>query len=42
MTIDNMRAAVAAIYPGWKAVKTMTDDQVLAIFRSLQKRGRVK
>ena len=42
MTINNMRAAVAAVYPKWEAIRTMTDDQVLAIYRGLQKRGKVK
>jgi hypothetical protein len=42
MSTEQMRAAVAAVYPHWKAIKTMKDEQVLAIFRSLQARKKVK
>lgn len=42
MSIEQMRAALAKTYPEWKAVKTMKDDQVLAIYRSMQKRKKVR
>ena len=42
MSTTDMRGHIAAVYPNWKAVKTMPDDKVLAIYKSLQKRGKVK
>lgn len=42
MTTVDMRGHIAAVYPGWKAVKTMPDNKVLAIYKSLQKQGKVK
>jgi len=40
MTNNQMRCEIAALYPHMK-VKTMSDMQVLAIYRSLQKRKKV-
>jgi hypothetical protein len=42
MTIENMRDAVGKAYPGWKRLKTMSDEKVLAIYKSLQKRKKVR
>jgi hypothetical protein len=47
MTTADMRGHVIAAYPGagevWKKkVLAMSDGQVLAMFRSLQKRKRIK
>lgn len=37
MTVENMRGHILAKYPGWKAIRRMPDDQVIAIFYRLQK-----
>ena len=45
MTIDNMRDWVKSAYPGekWKSkVKTMPDDQIVPLYYSLIKQGRIK
>jgi len=42
MSTADMRGHIATVYPYWTAVKTMPDDKVLAIYRSLQKRKKVK
>jgi hypothetical protein len=45
MSTNDMRGHVIAAYPSeeWKRkVQMMNDTQVLAIYKSLQKRGKVK
>lgn len=45
MNVNQMRARVAECYPGprWaKRVQRMNDDQVIAIFYRLSKKGMIK
>jgi hypothetical protein len=45
MSTQQIRALVAGAYDGqrWKEkVKKMSDNQVVAVYKSLQKQGRVK
>ena len=42
MSTNDMRGHIAAVYPYWKEVKTMPDNKVLAIYKGLQKQGKVK
>ena len=45
MTINNMREWVLSAYPGEKwaqKVKNMSDGQILAVYQSLVKQGKIK
>ena len=45
MNVGQMRIEIAKVYPGmrWqKKVKDMRDDRVIAVYRRLQKEGKIK